>query len=653
MMQRAQGEEKHQVEYRGDRLMREQNHDSGEPKSGEEERGGNERRPTENEETEKGETEKDEIEGGDEETGVSETEDTVRGEIESRCHPHIWTEKQHTQFKKANPWLIVNGEFLGCKICKKVKGLGVFKETGMCLSNEWPAIKVTYSHNGDHKYQLSCLRSQIYKHATSEPQGSRRHSEHKTHNTYFMAKKNRPFTDYHELVVLQQENGLDMGITLHSRYTAKNIIDHTTDEMRKKILNHIVTEDQRFSVLIDESTTLSNKTALVVYLRSIISEVPTVIFLDLVEMESQSAENITKSLLQCLQTWGMDEDFIKENFIAFASDGASAMLDRKSGVAARLQLLYPHLIVWHCLNHRLESAVGDTVKHTNNVNHFKSFLDKLYTLYHRSPKNCLELAEHAQQLEVNLQNIERVLDVRWAASSFRTVKVAMYRGLMTKMEQEEFLCDLALMYDTLEEISHLSLNLQVRGMTLTRADTLMRRTIRIVPSMINCPGDRRQEALQAAEKHDVSAENKAQYSELLDHFKILHPANWPVPLQEPYGESNVKQLPQRFRLDDRKILEGFRDFKDNSSSSSSFQKTLHHYITLHAPLMNIHHLIPVSTAECEREFSLTSSPPTFLPVAPRSSFILSTFTSGNGNRLTKQRAGAPGYLQNQWDYIFF
>ena len=63
------------------------------------------------------------------------------------------------------------------------------------------------------------------------------------------------------------------------------------------------------------------------------------------ELESQSADNITKSSLQCLQTWGMDEDFIKENFIAFASDGASAMLGRKSGVAARLQFLYPHLCV--------------------------------------------------------------------------------------------------------------------------------------------------------------------------------------------------------------------------------------------------------------------------------------------------------------------
>ena len=144
--------------------------------------------------------------------------------------------------------------------------------------------------------------------------------------------------------------------------------------------------------------------------------------------------------------------------------------------------------------------------------------------------------------------------------------------------------------------------------------------------MITCPGDRRQEALQTAEKHEfngihlritprarqinssgflhslienledrlfttgsfrqqsVSAENKAQYSELLDHFKVLHPANWPVPLQ----------LAQRFTLDDRKILEDFRDFKDNSSI---IPENI-------APLVNIHHLTLVSTAECERGFSL-------------------------------------------------
>ncbi|XP_027132754.1 E3 SUMO-protein ligase KIAA1586-like [Larimichthys crocea] len=549
---------------------------------------------------------------------------------------------------------------------------------------EWSQTKVTYSHNGNRQYQLSCLRSKIYKHAMSKSHKAAEELSKKKstidvsilkqlegevdktaslfRTAYHMAKKNRPYTDYQDLVVLQQANGLDMGITLHSRYSAKNIIDHTAQEMRNKILNHILTEDKRFSVLIDESTTLSKKSALVVYLTSTVNNVPTVIFLDLVELESQSAENITNTLLQCLTTCGLNENFIRTNFVAFACDGASAMLGRKSGVATRLQQMYPELIVWHCLNHRLELAVGDTVKKVNNVNHFTSFLDKVYTVYHRSPKNTRELAQHAEELEIHVQKIGRVLDVRWAASSFRTVKAvwnsyralhhhfsaasvdctrdenekAMYRGLMTKMETQEFLCDLGLMYDTLEEISHLSLTLQERGMTLTRADKLMKRTIRIIASMIISPGDKRKDALAAAEREEfhgipltasprlrridsavflqsltenleerlfstgssrhpgVSAENTAQYTDLLENFNVLIPENWPVPLQEQYGETCIKQLAHRFRLDTRKALEGFRDYKENSSE---IPENL-------SPLTNILNLIPVSNAECERGFSL-------------------------------------------------
>ena len=65
----------------------------------------------------------------------------------------------------------------------------------------------------------------------------------------------------------------------------------------------------------------------------------------------------------------------------------------------------------------------------------------------------------------------------------------------------------------------------------------------------------------------MSAENKAQYSELLDHFKVIFPANWPVPLEEPYGESKVKQLAQRFRQ---------KAIGISRITPASSQKTLHH-----------------------------------------------------------------------------
>ena len=89
------------------------------------------------------------------------------------------------------------------------------------------------------------------------------------------------------------------------------------------------------------------------------------------------------------------------------------------------------------------------------------------SIYSKSPKNQRELEDKAKELNAHLQNIGRVLDVRWAASSFRTVKavwnsykalhshfseasedtsrgqkeILKYRVLKTKLESTQFLCD--------------------------------------------------------------------------------------------------------------------------------------------------------------------------------------------------------------------
>jgi len=86
----------------------------------------------------------------------------------------------------------------------------------------------------------------------------------------------------------------------------------------------------------------------------------------------------------------------------------------------RIQISLNHYS-WHCFNHHLELALSDAVKCCTQVNHFKCFMDTLYALYSQSPKCQRELAECAKELDVQLSRIKRVLDVRWVASSCRTV----------------------------------------------------------------------------------------------------------------------------------------------------------------------------------------------------------------------------------------
>lgn len=207
-------------------------------------------------------------------------------------------------------------------------------------------------------------------------------------------------------------------------------------------------------------------------------------------------------------------DFLKKNFVGFVSDGASNMLGRKSGVGALLKSTFPDIIIWHCCNHRLELAVSDTLKEVNGLNHFQCFFEKLYSLYHQSPKNMTELKECAESLEQRILNIGKIFTIRWVASSFRTVcavwnnyavlhqhflkssmdngrdsrEKSKYTGLNNMLTSNNFVLNMGILYDALHELSDLSLQLQKRDLGLATAHTLVGRTVRVLESMIETCG---------------------------------------------------------------------------------------------------------------------------------------------------------------------
>ncbi|CAI6369882.1 unnamed protein product [Macrosiphum euphorbiae] len=100
--------------------------------------------------------------------------------------------------------------------------------------------------------------------------------------------------------------------------------------MKQKIVSNIVETEAKLSVLIDESTTISAVYGMVVYIKASISyDDPVFIFLDLVELVSQTADNIVNQLIDCLKESGFNENYLLQNWISFVSDGASVLLGKK------------------------------------------------------------------------------------------------------------------------------------------------------------------------------------------------------------------------------------------------------------------------------------------------------------------------------------
>ena len=603
--------------------------------------------------------------------------------------PACWTEKQATDFVNKYPWLVGRNGSLGCSTCKNASLAPGLLLQGMSFSEQWCNVKVQ-PYGDSRPTRLKSLRKKLKEHRDSKvhtssekviservddilPNLTNKGTEQEYETTgrvfrtaYLLMKRERPFTDFPHLIDLQQLNSVDMGSVLHSRVTAAEICDHIANEMRKKIVNAVKMSSEKIGIMVDEATTKSVRPTLVVCLRVFLNGKPSSLYLDLVELEKADSQTIVDSLLTCLNKHGMDMDYLKEHLICFASDGASVMTGRISGVTKKLKELFPSIIFWHCANHKLELAVGDSVTSVAGVNNFKVFMDKLYSLYSSSPKNCIELQQAAETVEVELQKIGRMLDTRWVASSYRAASAVIksypalaehirrasvdtsrdtrerskYSGMLSYLTSQNFVLNLSLMCDALQELSTLSLELQSRQITFVQAHKKLKILISVFLARKDKPGKFAEEAAKETTENssykgvaitqgnrlsvplinasqfyqsladnlsarlfttssrtgdrDASA-NEAAYSQLVNDLQVLCPENWPAEFDILFGEDSVRNVCKYFKLrSETAIINGFREFKQGLGQN--VPKSME-------PMLKASDTLIVSTAECERAFS--------------------------------------------------
>jgi len=571
-----------------------------------------------------------------------------------------------------------------CHEVKSVKSLGKEieseKDRKRDVHANWANIKIEISESSSDPKCL--LRSKIRRHkssaahtdATRIMETARKNkiqeavlkqskhafkcTENLFRTVYYGVKRDRPFTDYEHLVELNQLNGADMGKTLHSRYSAVEITNCIHSQMKELVVENIIKNNSKIVVLVDESTSLSKKSCIVIYLKTVVNEgAPIFVLLEIAELADGKAETIYNCILQTLKSSGFSMDWLQQNFIGFISDGASVLLGKKNGVAARLKATFPDLFTLHCMNHRLELAVGDTVEEISGVANFTGFVGAVYTVYSMSPKNVAELSEICSELGIQMRIIGRVFDVRWVASSLRTVKAiwmsyealykhfssaaidvdrlpkmkAKYRGLKATLQSTNFVLNLGILYDVLEELSSLSLKLQNRGTDILLADKDIRRSICYFESMKshkdvyfdqahvavnqicfkNVPlildSEKSTRHKQINDKQLIQSlivnltsrllEGPEEIKEILECSKVLFPENWTRDEKQEvnirYGQQEIVKLCKKFKCDEKLATQGLREY---IFSPDSFPKSL-------KPLKDCLNSLACGTAECERGFS--------------------------------------------------
>jgi len=111
------------------------------------------------------------------------------------------------------------------------------------------------------------------------------------------------------------------------------------------------------------------------------------IFWAFLEISDATAAGLESTLTSYLNDIGLSDDLMASQFVGFCSDGASCMIGEHRGVATLLKAKFPLLQTFHCMAHRLELAVKNSVDSVNAVSHFRIFVDQLYKVYSMSAKN--------------------------------------------------------------------------------------------------------------------------------------------------------------------------------------------------------------------------------------------------------------------------
>ncbi|XP_077991530.1 zinc finger protein 862-like [Glandiceps talaboti] len=304
---------------------------------------------------------------------------------------------------------------------------------------------------------------------------------------YYIAKHEKPFTDFPGLLTLQELNNVTVGNMYRNDKQAAYFIDIIAEAIRLETVRAI--EGSSFySVLNDSSTDRSVVEEEIVYVRILEDYRPVTKFLSLQAMPRGTAEAITNAIDRGFQTeLGMNENQWKEKLIGMASDGAAVMIGTRSGVMTRVRRDVPHLVSVHCTAHRLELCLKSSLKQSRGFADIEDFLLNIYKFYNNSPRNLTSLREAGQAHQIVTLKPTNVLGTRWVDHHKRALEAVDHnwlpmvthlqdvttpgsdhtedtknkaRGFLAKLTDKNFLKSIFIQLDIYRILSRLSLLFQ-------------------------------------------------------------------------------------------------------------------------------------------------------------------------------------------------
>ena len=242
------------------------------------------------------------------------------------------------------------------------------------------------------------------------------------HTVYYLVKAERPFRDFVGLCDLQERNGVNTGKSYKNDKQAATFTHFIAETVKEDFANKL-RQARMFSVLSDSSTDVSITDEELIYVRYLEDGRPVTKFLSIQALAKSDAHGIVAAIDKAfLDETDMQPDEWRMKTVGMSTDGAAVMVGVRSGVVTRIKADVPHLLSVHCVAHRLELGIKDTINQVAYLKKVDGLLSSIYKFYSNSPLNWYNLKETGAAFNIKVLKPANVTGTRWIPHYERAAK---------------------------------------------------------------------------------------------------------------------------------------------------------------------------------------------------------------------------------------
>jgi hypothetical protein len=188
-------------------------------------------------------------------------------------------------------------------------------------------------------------------------------------------------------------------------------------------------------LMIDESTDISNKKVILLYLRFSVYGRYVTMFWAALPVTDGTAEGLHDLIERHFEAMNVPID----KLYSFASDGASVVSSQNKGVAGLLaKRSNPCILCMHCIAHKQALMMKDATSFSAFATWFDKSMSETLNFFCRSVKRVQELESFAVQLELIYTRVLQLATTRWLSRGNCTQRlVAVFAALVAQFRANE------------------------------------------------------------------------------------------------------------------------------------------------------------------------------------------------------------------------